>query len=251
MRQHACDFKMFTRVLFFRGNISADGSGDSGGTGLVPGPVGDHSDPSLRQWDGLQQGAPQCTRNSPGCPVAHPALVFVGIFKIGIFLLRFIVEESFVSNEERVYRPSFSSMCMLIIISALAIVITHMGEGVWVGMMLYYILWDGSGSHSVGTGAMRGRGLGVGMGGDADADADAPSSVAIERQQGLPFPFCHWSAALTKSHMVPRGTNEIKAALLSQRPILKGQRRWSPLILGGVLFWGSWPKQKKRGRARD
>lgn len=46
-----CDLKMctFARVLFFRGNISADGSGDSGGTGLVPGPVGDHSDPSLRQ----------------------------------------------------------------------------------------------------------------------------------------------------------------------------------------------------------
>lgn len=35
------------------------------------------------------------------------------------------------------------------------------------------------------------------------------------KQQGLPFSFCHWLAVLTKSHVVLAGTNEIKAMLLS------------------------------------
>lgn len=43
--------------VLHRGDVPADGSGDSGGTGLVSGPAGDHSDPPLSQRDGLQQGA--------------------------------------------------------------------------------------------------------------------------------------------------------------------------------------------------
>lgn len=39
-----------------RGDLPADGSGDSGGTGLVSGSAGDHSDAPLSQRDGLQQG---------------------------------------------------------------------------------------------------------------------------------------------------------------------------------------------------
>lgn len=52
-------------------------------------------------------------------------------------------------------------------------------------------------------------------GAGGDADVSAPSSVASERQQGLSFPFCHWLAALTKSHVVQAGTNKIKTMLLS------------------------------------
>lgn len=48
-----------------------------------------------------------------------------------------------------------------------------------------------------------------------DANASAPSSVAIEQQQDLPFPFCHWFAVLTKVHVVQARTNKIKLVLLS------------------------------------
>lgn len=73
-------------------------------------------------------------------------------------------------------------------------------------MMLCYIV-DGIGSQSAGMGPREGAG--------GDADVSAPSSVASERQQGLSFPFCHWLAALTKSHVVQAGTNKIKTMLLS------------------------------------
>lgn len=55
-------FKSCSVCVVCRGNIPADGSGDSGGTGLVSGPAGDHSDPPLSQRDGLQQGAQLSTR---------------------------------------------------------------------------------------------------------------------------------------------------------------------------------------------
>lgn len=52
---------------------------------------------------------------------------------------------------------------------------------------------------------MRGRG---------DADVSAVTLVAIEQQQGLPFPFSHWLATLTTSHVVWATTNEIEVMLL-------------------------------------
>ena len=50
-------FMLYIVCVLPRGDIPADGSGDSGGAGLVSGPAGDHSDPPLSQRDGLQQGA--------------------------------------------------------------------------------------------------------------------------------------------------------------------------------------------------
>ncbi len=55
---------------------------------------------------------------------------------------------------------------------------------------------------------MRGRGAG------GDADVSAVTLVAIEQQQGLPFPFSHWLATLTTSHVVWAATNEIEVMLL-------------------------------------
>ena len=52
------------------------------------------------------------------------------------------------------------------------------------------------GRGSVGMEDVRGRGDGP------DADVSAVTLVAIEQQQGLPFPFSHWLASLTTSHVV-------------------------------------------------
>ncbi len=57
-------------------------------------------------------------------------------------------------------------------------------------------------------GDMGGRGTGP------DADISAVTLVAIEQQQGLPFSFSHWFAALTASHVVQATTNEIEVMLL-------------------------------------
>lgn len=82
-------------------------------------------------------------------------------------------------------------------------------------MMLDHTVWDGSGSLSVGMGSVRARG--------DDANASAPSSVAIEQQQDLPFPFFHWFSVLTKILVVQARTNKIKLMLLSSCSILKRQ----------------------------
>ena len=44
-----------------------------------------------------------------------------------------------------------------------------------------------------------------------DADVSAVTLVAIERQQGLPFPFIHWLATLSTSHVVSAAANEMEA----------------------------------------
>lgn len=57
-----------------------------------------------------------------------------------------------------------------------------------------------------------------------DADVSAVTLVAIEQQQGLPFPFTHWLATLTTRHVVWASTNQTEATLLRWSPVLKRQR---------------------------
>lgn len=67
---------------------------------------------------------------------------------------------------------------------ALTHLCVHRAELVSTYDAVLYIGWDWV---TVG-----GYGCHEGGGGGGDVDVSPPSSVASERQQGLPFPFCHW-----------------------------------------------------------